>query len=87
MWDAADCSACVPPLLPENEDTERVYFAVQDQYIMSSMGGPVAINQLAIHEAMRLYDVCDPVDTFDKVVMLSRHFIDKQNMEAKANQK
>ena len=47
------------------------------------MGGPVAINQLAIHEAMRLFDVCDPVDTFDKVVMLSRHFIDKHNEASK----
>jgi hypothetical protein len=35
--------------------------------------GPVALNQLAVHEAMRLYGVAHPVDCFEKVVQVSRH--------------
>ena len=54
-----------------------MYFAVQDQYIMSGMGGPVAINQMAIHGAMDIYGVEYRQDCFDKVVMLYRHFIAK----------
>jgi hypothetical protein len=43
--------------------------------------GPVAINQMAIHEAIRLYEVPFPQDTFEKVVRLGRHFIELQNEE------
>ena len=44
---------------------------------MSGMGGPVAINQMAIHGAMDIYGVEYRQDCFDKVVMLYRHFIAK----------
>jgi hypothetical protein len=73
----------VPPLLPENEDAEKVYLTVRDQYIMAPMGGPVSINQLAIHEAIRLYGVEYPQDCFEKVVMLGRHFIGIEHEKAK----
>lgn len=52
---------------------------------MGSMGGPVAINQLAIHSAMSLYDVESPQDCFEKVVMVSRHMIDRHNQKQKEN--
>jgi len=48
------------------------------------MGGAVALNQMAIHEAMRLYDIANPQDTFEKVVAVGRHVIAKQNELAKA---
>jgi len=64
--------------LPENEDAERIYLLVQDQIIMG-MGGAVALNQMAIHEAMRLYDIANPQDTFEKVVAVGRHMIARQN--------
>ena len=43
------------------------------------MGGAVALNQMAIHEAMRLYDIANPQDTFEKVVAVGRHMIARQN--------
>ena len=49
---------------------------------MSGMGGPVAINQAAVHSAMELYDIEYKVDTFEKVVHLGRHFINKMNEAA-----
>ncbi len=72
----------MPPLMPENEDAELVYLMVQDQYIMAPMGGPVAINQVAIHDAIRLYDVADPVDCFERVVATCRTEISKINDKA-----
>ena len=45
---------------------------VQDQMIIGGMGGPVAINQMAIHAAMDLYDVIDKQTCFEKVVMVYR---------------
>jgi hypothetical protein len=37
--------------------------------------GPVAINHLAVHAAMELYEVEDKKDCFEKVLKLSYHFI------------
>ena len=62
---------CIPPPMPGNYDAERIYFIVQDQMIVG-MSGAVAINQVAIHEAMRLYRVGDRQDCFEKVVMVCR---------------
>lgn len=64
--------------MPENGDAERIYFMVSDQFIMGGMGA-VALNQIAIHEAMRLYHIEEKEDTFEKVVMIGRHFIKKMN--------
>ena len=49
------------------------------------MGGPVAINQVAVHSAMKLYEIEQEyqVDTFEKVIRLGRHFINKMNEAAK----
>ena len=44
---------------------------VQDQYIVG-MGGAVAINQMAIHAAMDLYQIEDRRACFEKVVMVCR---------------
>ena len=76
-WDAQDCAQCVPPLHPENEDAEQIFFTVQDQYIMGGMGGPVAINQMAIHAAMDLYEVEFKQDCFEKVLAACRELIDE----------
>ena len=82
-----DCLICLPECFPENEDAERIYFTVQDQYITGGMGGPIALNQVAIHEAMDLYEIEFKKDTFEKVVTLGRHFIQKMNDEAKEKKK
>lgn len=81
-----DCKLCIPEIMPENEDAERIYFVVQDQVIVG-MGGPVALNQLAIHQAMELYDIEFRADCFDKVVAVGRHMIKKQHDEAEAMRK
>jgi len=47
---------------------------VQDQYIMG-MGGAVAINQMAIHAAMDLYQIEDRITCFEKVVMVCRKIL------------
>ena len=60
-----------------------IYNAVQDQYIMS-MGGAVAINQMAIHQAMRLYGIDNRVDCFEKVVTAYREVIKQNNERAEA---
>ena len=75
-----DCKKCLPDALPENEDAEKIYFVVHDQLIVG-MGGAVALNQMAIHEAMGLYGIEFRRDCFEKVVMLGRYFIDKQRIE------
>ena len=55
----------------ENEEAVRVFFVVQDQYIMAE-GGPVAINHLAIHAAMDLYRVRNRIECFHKVLSLAQ---------------
>jgi hypothetical protein len=76
-FDIEDCKECVPDILEENEDAEKIYFVVQDQYIMG-FNGAVGINQMAIHAAMDLYEVEDRLKCFEGVVSASRHFISKQ---------
>ena len=44
---------------------------------MSGMGGPVAINQMAIHAAMDLYEVEFKQDCFEKVIAACRELIDE----------
>lgn len=56
---------------------------VQDQYIVG-MGGAVAINQMAIHAAMDLYEIEDRKTCFEKVVMVSRAVLGDDLERAKA---
>ena len=51
--------------MPGNEDAERIYMAVQDQMILGGVGCAIAINQMAIHAAMDLYDVVDKQTCFE----------------------
>jgi hypothetical protein len=81
-----DCKICLPDCLPENQDAEKIYLIVRDQYIMSSMGGPVAINQMAIHRAMDLYDIEFRQDCFEKVVNVGRKFLQEYNEKQKDKQ-
>ena len=78
LWNEDDCVKCLPPLMGENEDAERIYFIVQNQYIMG-FNGPISISQVAIHEAMKLYRIENRVDCFEKVLSLSLYFIEKIN--------
>ena len=43
------------------------------------MNGPIAIDQNAIHNAMELYEIENRQQCFEKVLILSKHFISKMN--------
>lgn len=64
------CETCWVDILPANRDALRIYRIVQNQFILG-MGGPVAIDQNAIHRAMDLYNVKDKVRCFEKVLVLT----------------
>jgi len=70
------CKTCYIGPLPENADAIKIFFVVQDQYIMG-MNGPVSINQNAIHNAMSLYDVKNKKECFEKVRILGRWWINR----------
>jgi hypothetical protein len=78
---APPCEACRVPALPENEDAVLVFQTVRNQFIMGA-GGPVAINQMAIHAAMALYRVDHPRDCFAKVQRLSVWWLNKLTEKA-----
>jgi len=58
-------------MLDENEDAITLYSIVQNQWIMGS-GGPVDINHLAVWEAIDRHPVVDTLETFKKILALSR---------------
>jgi len=39
--------------------------------------GPIAINQTAIHEAMKLYNIKNRIQCFNKVLILGNWWIEK----------
>lgn len=51
---------------------------------MGGMGGPVAVNQMAIHAAMDTYGIEFRQECFEKVVKMYRHFIKKASDEAES---
>jgi len=58
-----------------------IYFLTQRQLIFGPKG-PVDINHLAVHEAMKLYQIDNRQECFEKVIRLAAHFIEKMRMEA-----
>jgi hypothetical protein len=70
------CETCRETPLEENEDAINVFFMVRYQLIMG-MKGPLDINHQSIHEAMRLHKVERRRECFEKIVTLSRWWIDE----------
>lgn len=72
------CGTCRVDPLKENEEAITTFFMVQDQYIMGE-GGPIAINQLAIHKAMGLLKIKpkDRLSCFNKVRKLCNWWIEQ----------
>ncbi|MFH2075120.1 MAG: hypothetical protein ABIJ57_07200 [Pseudomonadota bacterium] len=60
----------------ENEDALKIFLATHYQLLIGP-GGPIEINQVAVHEAMRLYRVRQRRACFEKVMVLSRWWIDR----------
>jgi hypothetical protein len=78
-WEEEDCAKCLPMLIEENQDAAHIYFLVQNQLIMGPQY-PIGINQLAVHEAMKLYRIRDRKECFEKVLRLSAYFIEKMRL-------
>lgn len=70
--------------MEENVDAAQIYVICRNQLIMS-MNGPIDINHLAIHEAMRLYGVENRRECFEKVVKVSDYFLEKYRRERDAD--
>lgn len=60
-------------------DAVKVYNLVYRQVIISGMGQVVDINQLAIWEVIDRYRIVNGIKVFEKVVSVSRHFLNKQD--------
>jgi hypothetical protein len=58
--------------------------AVHDQYIVG-MGGAVALNQVAIHAAMDLYEIQDKRACFEKVVLVGREVLKSERDEKESS--
>lgn len=72
------CEDCWVITNPANKDALQIFSVVQNQFIMG-MGGPIAINQLAAHEAMSLFKIKNRPECFKKVLQLSNWKISKMN--------
>lgn len=66
----------MPQLMEENVEAVRIYLIVKNQFIMG-LDGPIDINQLPIHAAMRLYKIKNRQNCFEKVLLLADHFMEK----------
>ena len=58
-----------------------IFFIVRDQLIMS-FNGPFALNQIAIHGAMGIYEIKDPRQCFEKVVKLGEWWLERIKQDA-----
>lgn len=58
--------------MPENEDAIFIYMIVHDQLIAGF--DSQILNHAAVHSAMELYNIQDRKSCFEKVLMLARHF-------------
>ena len=60
----------------ENIDALRIFYMIQYQLVMG-FNGPVDVNHIAIHEAIKLYEIRNPRECFSKVLKLTRWWIDR----------
>jgi hypothetical protein len=72
------CETCRVDPIRSNVDAIQIFFTVQNQYIMG-YSGPVAINQIAVHEAIKAYKIRNRKECFEKVVKLCDWWIGKQH--------
>jgi len=61
--------------MPQNAEAVAIYMLCHKQLILSGMGGPIDINHLAVHKAIDLYGVDDPVGCFEKVIKVAGHML------------
>ena len=71
------CETCKPVFLEENANAINIFFLVRAQLIINADGYPIDIIHQAIHEAMRLYEIKNKKECFEKVLKMSRIWIKK----------
>lgn len=62
--------------MPRNADALKIFMVVRDQLIISA-NGPVGLNHVAIHEAMKLYEVKDKKNCFWRILQLGDWWIER----------
>ena len=72
------CEACWVETDPKNIDALKIFNIVRNQFIMGT-GGPIDINQIAIHSAMELYGIKNRQKCFIKVLQLAQQRISDIN--------
>lgn len=72
------CFTCKVECLEENADAIRMFFLVRYQLIISA-GGAVDVSHEAIHRAMGLYGIEKRRECFEKMLILSRWWIERVN--------
>jgi len=77
------CQTCKEVPLEENEEAFNIFFLVWSQLIMG-MNGPVDVNHQAIHEAMKLYKIKKRKECFEKILTLSRWWINRISEKSNA---
>jgi hypothetical protein len=73
------CETCREEVQEENTDALKTFFLIRYQLIMNSMGGAVDIQHEAIHKAMELYRIENRQQCFEKVLSLSRWWLERVN--------
>jgi len=69
-----DCAECMPEIMPENADAIRIWGLVKDQVITAGMDGTViALNHLALWEAIDRFKIELPLNCFQKVLDVFNH--------------
>ncbi len=82
------CKECQPESWPVNEQALNIYQLCSSQVIMSGMGGPIAINEIAVLNRIRLEGVKrkDQRDLVNDIVFVANRVISLRNEKRQAEQ-
>jgi hypothetical protein len=78
--DDPPCDSCRVDIRKENEEASKIYMIVQSQFIMGP-AGPIDIIHSAIYSAMDVYEVKNKRHCFEKVLKLSRYFLQESRKD------
>lgn len=78
-----ECWKCMPELLRSNYDAWQVWLMVQGQLILAPNGHAVDVNHMAVWKLIEMYDVEDPLWTFERVTATFRALFKKSIEETR----
>lgn len=76
------CDICMPEIMPNNKKALELYSLVQTQLVVIGMGEVLDINFNAIEFIMNLYNVPNKKEVFEKIVKVSRYFIEENKRKS-----